>query len=721
MFHLLLITVLFQISNNYVINLINPYTAFFAVYGLATLVFLIMNLNKSLYKLDKYRYTIPVVILGQILAPLFYFKGVFLSDLFTQSLVYSLYPLVIIIFSNWYDGKKIFSKRMSLIYSLILLELALLINNVTINEGFWYLIISCLLLIAHKIIHKIAVIKEGKINEHAITFYGLLGSTLLGASLLINNGINLNEVFDFKNYINLETSRGLLFCIFLTVMVTILGRLQLKRNEELNKNNFDNLYLYILITPPITILCNNFLYFLDNKIPLDLSVYGLSGLLYGLLILIITRNIYAVITYTIAVFISLFMISINLSFLHLDIIKTNQLKVLYNDQHKFGAIKNVNGDWIFEKNKEDFDRSESVQQKINMNFNITLNNELDGQVYPFFVKDYIGSKESLIVYNINDYKKYILKEIPESILKNMLNFNKIAQDESFLVPYKIIKDKNKNYILMDYIEGMTFEDYFAQYNKYYTTNVNQKMLFESIQQVIEMNIKLMEKGWVNRDTHQKNILFTSKGIKLIDYDMIFPIEQKNIIDTNGMRNNLYDFLRLFYPKESIIANKFFFNRVPYYLQFNKDSETINNNLLKINAYIQDGSYYYDNNCLIDDVKALKNLLEDIKNIENKSYDGYISNGYFNEKCVNKQSFYNKNGNTSFIIYNLPSKYYTFNYIKIINFISGDTNIDINKNLLRTMQDNSLTEYNTNSENTDYMKQILSFIREKEKMLNTRKK
>lgn len=721
MFHLLLITVLFQISNNYVVNIINPYTAFFIVYGLATLIFLTINLNKSFYRLDNYKYTIPIVITGQILAPFFYFKGVFLSDLFTQSLVYSLYPLVIIIFSNWYDKKKIFNKKMSLIYVLIFFELALLVKNVTINEGFWYLIISCLLLITHKIIHKITVIKKGRINEHAITFYGLLGSSLLGIFLLINNEINLNEVFDFKNYINLETSRGLLFGTFLIIMIIVLGRLQLKRNQELNKNNFDSLYLYILITPPIAILCNNFLYFLDNKISLDLSVYGLSGLLYGLLILIVTRNIYAVIAYTVAIFISLFMISVNLNFLNLDIIRTNQVKILYNDLHKFGAIKNVNGDWLFEKNKEDFDRSESIQQKININFNITLNNELDGQSYPLFVKDYIGTKESLIVYNINDYKKYILKEIPESILKNMLDFNKVAKDESFLVPYKIIKDKNKYYILMDYVEGMTFEDYFAQYNKYYTSNVNQKALFDSIQQVIKMNIKLTEKGWINRDTHQKNIIFTSSGIKLIDYDMIFPINQKNIIDTNGMRNNLYDFLRLFYPKESIIANKFFFNRVPYYLDFNKESETINNNLLKINAYIQDGSYYYDTNCLIDDVKAMENLLQDIKDIERKSYDGYISNGNFNEKCVNKQSFYNKNGNISFIIYNLPSKYFTFNYIKIVDFIPGDTTIDINKKLLKTMQDNSLTEYNTNSENIEYMKEILSFIREKETMLNTRNK
>lgn len=720
MFHLLLITVIFQISNNYVINMINPYTAFFIVYGLATLIFLSMNLNKDICKLDKWKYTIPVIIMGQILAPLFYFKGVFLSDLFTQSLVYSLYPLIIIIFSNWYDGKKIYTKKMCLVYGLIVLELALLINNVTINKGFWYLIISCLLLISHKIIHKIAVIKEGKINEHAITFYGLLGSTLLGAFLLINIGINLNEAFDFKNYINVETTRGLLFFICLSVMVMMLGRLQLKRNQELNKNNFEDLYLYILITPPIAILCNNFLYFLDNKISLDLSVYGLSGLLYGLLILIITRNIYTIITYLIAIFISLFMISNNLNFLNLDIIKTNQVKVLYNDQHKFGVIKNVNGDWIFEKNKEDFNRSESIQQKINMNFNITLNNKLDGKIYPFFVKDYIGSKESLIVYNTDDYKKYILKEIPENIVKNMLDFHKLSEVESFLVPYKIIKDNNKNYILMDYMDGMTFEDYFAQYNKYYTANINQKELFNSIQQIIKMNMILVEKGWVNRDTHQKNILFTSKGIKIIDYDMIFPVEQENIIDTNGMRNNLYDFLRLFYPKESIIANKFFFNRVPYYLMFNENSDIINNNLLKINTYIQDGSYYYENNCLVDHVKALDNLLEDVKNIENESYDNYISNGYFNEKCVNKQSFYNKNGDISFIIYNLPSKYYTSNYIKIVNFIPGDTYIDINKNLLKTMQDNSLTEYNTNSENTEYMKEILSFIREKEKMLNARK-
>jgi Protein tyrosine kinase. len=152
------------------------------------------------------------------------------------------------------------------------------------------------------------------------------------------------------------------------------------------------------------------------------------------------------------------------------------------------------------------------------------------------------------VYDTKTYKKYIFKELNDSIYKNMLLFQKMAEEKDYLVDFKIITKNEKKYIITDFVNGLTFEDYFGQYNKNYIKRINQDELLNYIIKIAEINLDLMKSGWINRDIHQNNILITDNGIRMIDYDLIFKIDDNNgIVDSNGFRNNLYDIFRFFLP------------------------------------------------------------------------------------------------------------------------------------------------------------------------------
>lgn len=704
---LLFYTIIFQVGNNYVINFVDPYTAFFIIYFLASLLFLLFNFKKNIFRLGQYKYTIPIILTGQVAAPFFYFKGVFLSDILTQSMLYALYPLTIIVFSKLYDKEKFFTKKNITIISVIALQILLLIKNIQANEGFYYLLLSCLLLITHKIIHKIAIRKEGSINEYSITLYGLLCSAFLGALILLFNGENLLKVFSFVNYINLETNKGILFSLFFISVVFLLGKIQFKRNIFLNKNKFEELYLYIIIIPPFVLLINNFLYFIDNKIEINFSMYGIEGALYLVLFCIVKLNWRIIITYLSAMV--LFYAIITSHFLiKITPFETEIIKVIYKDYNRVGIVEKKENDWLFIKNKKDYDPYSFITEKINL-YNVEEFTTSKNERVSLYFKDFIASDESMIVYDTKTYKKYIFKELNDSIYKNMLLFQKMAEEKDYLVDFKIITKNEKKYIITDFVNGLTFEDYFGQYNKNYIKRINQDELLNYIIKIAEINLDLMKSGWINRDIHQNNILITDNGIRMIDYDLIFKIDDNNgIVDSNGFRNNLYDIFRFFYPKRDIIKNKFYFENQPP-LDFGKNSIVINENLNRINRYVQDNSYIYSEQCTNKEINGLINMIKDLKNI-NKPYVNSSKEPLgIQEDCVNKALFFNANGAPSFEVFNLPSKYFNFNYVKIYDFKNEDLSSFANKMINYNLQQNGTNLFLSDKNEPETIDKIKSFI------------
>lgn len=708
MIYLFFITIFFQIANNFVINFINPYNAFFIIYFLATCVFILLNIKEKMYKLDHLKYTIPIILTGQILSPLFYFKGVFLTDIFTQSFVYSLYPFFIIIFSRWYDKKPIFTYRYSLIYLLFLSILSLLLIKIEINEGSVYLFISCCLLIIHKIIHKIAIAEVGRLNEYSITFYGLLGSALMGLMIIFFFS-DIYDIFKFINFVNIETTSGILFLCSFFIIIIILSKIQLKRNEELNNNQFEDLYLYILLVPPFVTLLNNYLILINDKISLNFSIYGIEGLIYILLIIVITRSIKLLLFYLSMLFLFLSIFINQYPLFDINYLNTNEVKILYNNDNSYNLLKNTGGMWVSEKNKYDFNPYIITENKVKINY-IREIQDKKNKVYNFYVKDYIATQDSSVVYDMKNYKKYILKELPVYFLKNMKSFVEYSKNKEYLIPFKIIETGNKSYVLTDFVDGLTFEDYYNQYDKDYISNINQVNFINNIIKIAEMNLELINNGWINRDTHQKNILFTNNGIKMIDYDLVFPLKEKNGIDSNGFTNNLYDILKLFYPKKDIIKEKFKYTELPYQLNFKDNKNIININLERINKYIQDNSYSYNKYCKDIEKTGLNNLIKDLKNLNAIETKSKLRLTQFNPECVNKATFFNEHGKISFIVYHLPSKYFDFNYVDIKNFNQNDLLLEVNKVIKETLPENTILKYSGTPNKENEINKIINYIK-----------
>lgn len=706
---LLLYTVLFQVGNNYIVNLINPYTAFFVIYFLSSLIFVGFNYKRNFYKLDKAKYSVPMIILGQVASPFFYFKGVFLSDILTQSMLYALYPLTIIVFSKIYDKEKLITKKNLIIYLVIIFQMLILVKNIQINEGFYYLLISCILLISHKIIHKIAIKKEGEINEYSITFYGLFGSAILGAILLLTSGQNLLDSFSFFKYINLETNKGLLFLTFFIFVVFLLGKIQFKRNSLLNKNKFEELYLFIIIMPPFAVMLNNYLYFIDNKTEINFSIFGIEGLLYLLLFIIVKLDWRIILSYITSCVLFYALIT-NQFLIDVKPFQTDIFKVVYSDVNKIGIVKKDNNQWIFEKNEKDYDIYQFIENKVDLYKKLEFQDIDTGRPISIYFKDFIASDDSMVVYDTNTYKKYIFKDLEPDIYEKMVKFKPLVESKDYLVDYDLLKDNNGYYIITDFIDGVTFEDYFGQYDINFIKRINQKDFINSIIKVSELNLDLMKNGWINRDSHQNNILITEKGIIMIDYDLVFELSKnEGVIDSNGFKNNLYDMFRFFYPKRDIIKNKFLYQEEPP-LKFKYNASVINENLIRMNKYIHDNSYIYSDECEDKEIKGMESFIKDLKNIEKPYEKIEVTPTNIQAKCVNHALFYKPDGSVSFEVFNLPSKYFDFNYIELNNYEESDLNFFVNATINYSLQQNSTTKYLINKDDIKSKQEIERFLK-----------
>lgn len=222
----------------------------------------------------------------------------------------------------------------------------------------------------------------------------------------------------------------------------------------------------------------------------------------------------------------------------------------------------------------------------------------------------------------------------------------------------------------------------------------------------------MKSGWINRDIHQNNILVTANGITMIDYDLIFPInENEKIVDTNGFKNNLYDIYRFFYPKRNIIKKKFYFEEEPP-LKFKHNKEIINENLKRINRYIYDNSYIYSQDCKNKEIYGMENLIDDLKNINNIYVKNDADPNGIQSDCTNNALFYNGVGQPSFQVFNLPSKFFDFNYIKIFNYNQSDLNTFVNQTIRYNLQQTGTTNYVFDTDDKQSQKEIIDFLNKK---------
>lgn len=325
---------------------------------------------------------------------------------------------------------------------------------------------------------------------------------------------------------------------------------------------------------------------------------------------------------------------------------------------------------------------------VNLNYKIKLKNEKE--VVEAYIYGTLNQSNVNLGY-ING-ERFVIKEIDPELYNRMIDFKSITETKSYLSPINIYHSNGKLFITQKLLNGITFEDYYQMKDN---SEKNMFDLINSIIEIIDINIDLEQSGFVNRDTHNRNILFTADGIKIIDYDFIFNIKDSgNVIDKYGFNNNLYDFYKLLFIKDN---KKYKFN----YLKNNElnmlpksfNSFIFNKNLEIINKRLHSNYYFYNEKCDINNIEALFSLKNDMELLQNnklitnnKKIDIKNLKKYLN--CLNHKIIYSKTNGISFIIYQIPEELSNYNYIETYNYNKGDLSFEINKELIKSLQLNT---------------------------------
>ncbi len=727
-----------QVSNNFLVDLINPYYLYFLIYFLSLIFFIFVNFKKrkSFFVIENWKYGLGIIITGQVFAPLCYLIGVSLTDIFTQNIIYLLYPALIIIFSTTIYKEK-YSKNNKVLALFLVVFQVIFLLSIAYNSldlyGILYLSLSVLFLILQKMIHMHYVNFHGKLNPYSLSFYGLLLPTIIGFIILIFlNNISLDKlIIGPLSYISFYSNIGMMFYFLLFGLALSFSLSHFLKNKYLNRRKFFNLFLWSLFIPIISIVINNFLFIFDSDLfYADLRVYGFYGILFILIFFLINHKF----SYQ-KLFISLFfivMITIQYPLIksslpiELNLFDVDKIKFLYNEHNRFSILASSGQETCIYKNKYNFDLSEIEKIEVDMGGVKSLTLYNSSKEYLFRLNNFIGTRNSYIATEIYSWKKYVLKPIDYDTLLRMEKFKEVAENETFLVPYILLFDSNNYYIATQFVDGLTFEDYFNQYDNNYVKNIDQKELIEKIVEISKISLKLNEMGWIDRDIHSRNVLITKNGIKLIDYDFVFSEKDDGvmqIIDTYGFKHHLNDIFNLFYSKEFTVQDKFKYKK---FVELDFDNDIINKNLEVIQNRIYDNYYIYndDIDCGANfDVYALsmKKMISDLENIENdigiknKPREPFAGSSLlFNESCVHNSFLLDSDGSVAVKIYNLPQDLFIGNLMSIYNYKEEYLNLEINKYLLFSFQETKNRDYKIiNFSNKNYsddeMASLISFV------------
>lgn len=699
-----------QVANSYVIKFLNPYLAFALIYSLATLVFFIWNLPrlKSLLKFSDGFSGVVILLLGQVISPYLYFKGVFLADLFTQSLVYMSYPLVVLLVSGWGFREEIGRRERWILGIFVTAQFGFLLQGtLQKSPGIWYLLASVVALLAHKVLHQWHVKKVGPLNEGSLSFYGLLCASLLGLVLagVRGEGDALQGVF---SAINSSSFSGVIFFALLSFLVMAIPYLQYSRNRFLNQHSFFFLYSWSLLTPVVAILFNNALLAVDPFVQVDTRLYGVYGIPFlVLLFLLKTPGLFKAAVLSAAVGFGIYFRA-SLPFA-LNLFEVRTVQALYREPHRFGfLVEGGDGSYLY-RNKAAFDTSQYRRDAVGRGAVLQVRALDRHQVESFYVKSYLAGDLAAVVFNLKTYGKYVLKELPGDFYENMRSFSSWAGKKSWLIPYEIFQslDGTRYFIAAKFEYGQSFENYFEQFHPDYVSGINEEELLEKVIAVAVMSRDLNRIGWINRDIHPRNILVTASGLKMVDYDFIFPLDgSPQVMDSFGFFHHLHDIYALLFPKayyEETRQEKFRYlphENIPFKIR----ADIRNENLSYIKNKIYDNSYFYERECRrgMDFERAMELLIQDLKNLDKKDFakpgssnpkKGLVRHAEFQSTCVIQKTFFNSGGGKSFTIFHLPGSLAPYNYIELHRgFQVSDLELPLNRELARSLQETAQKNY-----------------------------
>ena len=182
-----------------------------------------------------------------------------------------------------------------------------------------------------------------------------------------------------------------------------------------------------------------------------------------------------------------------------------------NDEDIFN-IQEVNEDENYDDNNICFGNINSKSKNKDKNQNNSLeydnNNTNTNQIY-------------------NNRSKYCFDYMDDSRLLNNSILSRKYKEEIYDK-----KDKKYFFILMEYCDGLTLENYIKEHSN---KTIERKIIYTYIKQILKALKKLHKNGIIHRDIKPGNIFIKNEQIKIGDFGLATKFQKNSILQTKDLR------------------------------------------------------------------------------------------------------------------------------------------------------------------------------------------
>ena len=172
-------------------------------------------------------------------------------------------------------------------------------------------------------------------------------------------------------------------------------------------------------------------------------------------------------------------------------------------------IKEVNDEDNYDENNicKKISKSKSKNKNINNSLELNENNNTN-QIY-------------------NNRSRYCFDYMDDSRLLNNSILSRKYNEELYSN-----KDKKYFFILMEYCDGLTLENYIKEHSN---KNIERKIIYTYIKQILKGLKKLHKNGIIHRDIKPGNIFIKNEQIKIGDFGLATKFQKNTILQTKDLR------------------------------------------------------------------------------------------------------------------------------------------------------------------------------------------
>ena len=179
-----------------------------------------------------------------------------------------------------------------------------------------------------------------------------------------------------------------------------------------------------------------------------------------------------------------------------------------NDEEDIYDIKEVNDEDNYDENNISNSKKISKSRSKNKNNSLELYENNNNQIY-------------------NNRSRYCFDYMDDSRLLNSSILSRKYNEEIYTN-----KDKKYFFILMEYCDGLTLENYIKEHS---SKSIERKTIYTYIKQILKGLKKLHKNGIIHRDIKPGNIFIKNEQIKIGDFGLATKFQKNTILQTKDLR------------------------------------------------------------------------------------------------------------------------------------------------------------------------------------------